>query len=299
MKSPDKNAFIQAGQAGKHSIWRYLASIILLFFAVLIMNIFAGVVVAAATGTTDIEMMPPGWVFLLAMVTFPAALIALLFAVHFIHHRNIVTLITPNPRPDWRWLAVSALVWFGLSALGDLVMALFITPGNYQFTFNPVNFFGFAFLAIFLLPLQTSTEELFFRGYLLQGFGRLSKSAWLPALFTSMLFAGLHTANPEVAQYGFWTMMAFYFSIGLLLAWVTLYTEGLEAALGLHFVNNLYAALFVTFPGSALQTPAIFSMGQYDPILSLAVFYIMAIIYAVIIRQFKRRFSREHLSELS
>ena len=296
MKSLDKNAFIQAGRAGKHSIWRYLATIILILFAVLMMNIFASVVAVAETGTTDIEMMPPGWVFLLAMVTFPAALAAILFGVHFFHQRNVITLITPNPRPDWRWFAVSAIVWFSLSALGDLVMALFITPGNYHFTFNPQNFFGFAILAVLLLPLQTSTEEIFFRGYLLQGFGRLSKSAFLPVVITSMLFAGLHTANPEVAQYGFWTMMAFYFSIGLLLAWVTLYTEGLEAALGLHFINNLYAALFVTFPGSALKTPAIFSIGQYDPLLSLAVFYVMAVIYAVIIRQFKRKFSRERLS---
>jgi membrane protease YdiL (CAAX protease family) len=284
----NRNQFLQAGQAGHHSLWRYLVTFLIIVLAVFSFNIFTSIAIVTVTGTTDLNSMPPVWVFLLAMSTFPPAAIALLFCVQSIHGRRIKTLITPQSKPNLKWLWTSSIIWLVLSLLGDLFLAFVATPGNYQFTFNPGQFIVFALLALFLLPIQTSTEELFFRSYLLQGLSRMSRSVWIPVLLSSLAFAALHIANPEVAQYGFWTMMVFYFGIGLLLAWVTLYTEGLEAALGLHLANNVYAALFVTFPGSALNTPAVFSMKDYFPVLSLAVFLVLAVLYALIIRRIKR-----------
>jgi membrane protease YdiL (CAAX protease family) len=204
--------------------------------------------------------------------------------VRTIHGRNLKTLITPYPNPNWKIFWFSGMLWLLMSILADVFLALVATPGNYQFSFNPEKFFGFALLVLCLLPIQTSTEEFFFRGYLMQGMSHLNRSTWVPVLLSSLAFAGLHIANPEVTRYGFWTMMAFYLGIGLLLAWVTLYTEGLEAALGLHLANNIYAALFVTFPGSALNTPAVFSLKEYHPVLSLAVFLGMALLYMLAIK---------------
>ena len=158
-------------------------------------------------------------------------------------------------------------------------MALVFMPGNYAWSFNLASFLPFAILSLLLIPIQSSTEELIFRSYLMQGFGLLSRRPWLPLGISSIAFALLHIANPEVMSYGLGTMMAFYLSMGLLLGWVTLRSGGLEAALGLHAANNLYAALFVTFPGSALPSPALFTMLAYDPILSLGIFFAMAVLY--------------------
>ena len=67
----------------------------------------------------------------------------------------------------------------------------------------------------------------------------------------------MHSANPEVAEMGFITMI-FYIGTGLLLGIMTLMDEGLELALGFHFGSNLLAALLITSEWSALQTDAIF-----------------------------------------
>jgi hypothetical protein len=56
----------------------------------------------------------------------------------------------------------------------------------------------------------------------------------------------------------------------------------LEIALGLHFANNLYATSMVTFSESAIPSPAIFTITNYQPEIGLVAFVIMAIIFTVV-----------------
>ena len=74
----------------------------------------------------------------------------------------------------------------------------------------------------------------------------------------------MHMANPEVAEYGWKVMLLNYATTGLLLGAITLMDDGLEIAIGMHAANNLFAALFVTFEDSAVQTNAIFSLKELD-----------------------------------
>jgi hypothetical protein len=67
------------------------------------------------------------------------------------------------------------------------------------------------------------------------------------------------------------------------LAALTLHTESAELALGVHAGNNLFAALFVTFPASALASPALFTANTLDAwyglislAVALAVFWVIA-----------------------
>jgi membrane protease YdiL (CAAX protease family) len=81
--------------------------------------------------------------------------------------------------------------------------------------------------------------------------------------------------------------MPFYIGIGLLLGWFSYKSKGLEIALGLHFANNLYATAMVTFSESAIPSPAIFTIKNYQPEIGLVAFVIIAIIFAVIITRSK------------
>jgi hypothetical protein len=112
-------------------------------------------------------------------------------------------------------------------------------------------------ISIILFPFQIGLEEYLFRGYLMQHIGIMVKNKWFPLIFTSVLFGVAHSANPEVAEMGFITMI-FYIGTGLLLGIMTLMDDGLELALGFHFGNNLLAALLITSDWSALQTDALF-----------------------------------------
>ena len=88
-----------------------------------------------------------------------------------------------------------------------------MAPEEYVFNFKWRTFLPLLFLGTLLIPIQTSTEELLFRGYLLQGFGVLFKNRWLPLILTSVLFVGLHYANPEVDQFGL-GIMFYYIGTG-------------------------------------------------------------------------------------
>ena len=136
-----------------------------------------------------------------------------------------------------------------------------------------------------MIPIQTSVEELIFRGYLMQGFGKLFKNRWLPLLFTSMIFGMLHLWNPEIDKLGI-HLIWYYIGTGLFLGIITLMDDGIELALGFHAANNLVTALLVTASWTAFQTESLLidnsepSLGK-ELILTLALIYpLLAFIFA-------------------
>ena len=88
--------------------------------------------------------------------------------------------------------------------------------------------------------------------------------------------------NPEVGQFGQWILI-YYIGVGLHAALVTVMDESLELAMGLHSANNVYGALIVTFPSSALSTPALFTMQEYDAVGMTIAWLIMAIVFFFVV----------------
>lgn len=271
--------FFASARIGNNSFWRYFLTIVAIVVAVIVTGVVVGLIYLLTSGNIDVNQMQPIPSLLVNMSIFPAALIVLFLAMRFLHQRRFKTLITPHPKIAWRRMLLSGGLWFLISAVGDVVTALWITPGNYSWSFNAAGFIPFAILALILIPIQTSTEELVFRGYLMQAFSLLTKRPWIPVVLSAILFASLHSANPEVAAYGFQWMIPFYLGMGLIFGWITLYTGGLEASLGVHIANNIYAGLMVTFPSSAIVSPALFTIHKYDAKLALITFVISAVLY--------------------
>lgn len=276
------NQFLEQAHHGKNEFWRYLLTV----FAIIVVAVSAQLVVAVVAfiveRTVDVNQFSPLALLVVTMAPFPCALLALWGGLRLLHHRPLISIINPSGRFVWRKVLVSGVLWFGLSALGDVIFAL-INPGNYQWSFDLKKFLPYFIVGILLLPIQTSTEELFFRGYFTQWVGRYAKALWLPLIVPSIVFMLLHGLNPEVGAYGLLLTMPLYLGIGLLLGWLTLRSQGLELALGLHAANNLYAAMIVTFPSSALPSPALFSILKYDPLYGLIAFIAMTAIYLVVL----------------
>ena len=138
-----------------------------------------------------------------------------------------------------------------------------------------------------MVPLQTTAEELFFRGYLMQGLGVWARNRWVPLLFTSLLFGLLHGSNPEVAKLGT-ILISVYILTGFFLGIITLMDDGLELAIGFHAANNLVVALLVTADRTAFQTHSLFK-DVAEPQLE---FFLIAppIIYAIILFIFAKQY---------
>ena len=112
-----------------------------------------------------------------------------------------------------------------------IFLDIFLSPEDYEFNFKLVPFLTLAVLAILMIPIQTSMEEYFIRGYMMQGLGIMTKNRWFPLVFTSLLFGLMHILNPEVDKLGY-GILVFYIGTGFFLGIITLMDEGLELALG-------------------------------------------------------------------
>jgi membrane protease YdiL (CAAX protease family) len=252
--------------------------------------VYLGLLISATSGgdtsafTSILGEYPLAYACLL--LGFPLSLAGLFLVQKFLHKRTLLSLHTAANRFDWaRALFAIVLVWviYGLFTLAGHLTGL----SSVKMIFNPQRFFIFALISLMLIPLQSATEEILFRGYFNQALGHYIRSPWIVFAITSVLFAALHLANPEAQsgadQGGFMHLlvMSNYFLFGFLLSVIVYFEGGLEAAIGVHAGNNLFAALFVNYEGSVLPTPSIFlgtSNPQWDLPLSILILSLVTLI---------------------
>ena len=292
--------YIQQAYKGKTELWMFI------LVSVLISGIFVlNFIVYLLSSPEDLEAaydlmkeIPANLNLALNLMPFVVLLILLFVFVKFIHQRSLLSLTTSRPKVDWSRIAFSFFLIIGLS-VGLFAISYYHDSSMIELQFDPIKFTILFLISVILFPFQIGLEEYLFRGYLMQHIGVIVKNKWFPLLFTSVLFGLAHSANPEVAEMGFITMI-FYIGTGLLLGIMTLMDEGLELALGFHFGNNLLAALLITSDWSALQTDAIFrytaeeaTSTLVDIIIPVLVFY--PIILLILAKRYKWHSWREKL----
>ncbi len=280
--------FLKSAHIGLNRWWRYLLTLLLVFIGVVVGQIPLLIVASAKllkSGASTEEMdaaheemdfeemgIEQKMGFLLAIVGFVGALLALWLCVKYIHRKPFQILITPFTKIDWRKIVFAFGFWMLLAAWGEFISYL-LAPETYSLQFQADKFFVLMLISLLLLPLQTSCEELVFRGYLMQGLSLIVRWRWIPLLVTSVAFGLMHFANPEVQKFGLGVSMAYYIGVGLFLGILTLMDDSLELALGIHAATNIFASLFVTFDESALQTAALFHTSEVNFNLMLAYFF--------------------------
>jgi hypothetical protein len=225
--------------------------------------------------------------FVVSMLASVAFLVGIFLAVRFIHERPFRTLITPARRVDWPRLFQGFAVWFVIAALTAALEAL-LYPGRYVLTLDLPRFIPFALLALILIPIQTSTEEFFFRAYLLQGFGLRLRNIWVLSVLSGLIFGLPHLLNPE-ASANYFLMGLYYVSMGAVLACVALREGRLELVLGLHAANNLFAALFANYEISVMPSPSMFTIGELDVVYSVGTGILGLLVFALVFLVLLRR----------
>jgi len=213
--------------------------------------------------------------------------VILLFWVKFIHGQSIRSLTTSRKKVDWKRIFFSFTIW-GVFTLVTTLIFYFLSPESFVVNFDPVKFFPFLIIALLLIPLQTSFEEYFFRGYLMQGIGVVTKSRLIPLIITSVTFGLMHIANPEVGKLGM-IIMVYYIGTGFFLGIITLMDEGLELALGFHAANNLIGALLVTADWTAFQTHSILK-DVSEPSAGFDVLFPVLVIFPILLFIFGRKY---------
>jgi len=219
--------------------------------------------------------------FFLMLLIFVISMLALMLCVRHLHQRPFVRLVTPHRTINWQKIFFGFGLWMAIALVAE-VISYMMHPALYSMQFRPLSFLVLVVLCILVLPIQTSFEELFFRGYLMPWFGRLIANKWVPLILTSVLFGLVHGFNPEVEKYGFYTMQVYYISAGLFLGIITILDDSLELALGVHAATNFLGATVLSYEGSVLQTDTLFKAAEVDPIMMIITFYIGASIFMVV-----------------
>ncbi len=229
-------------------LWRLLAGSVTVLILVLIAN---AIVFSIIAGTASIEAAA-----VVVSGSSPIALLVILGSFAFItvgvgvaarlfQHRSLASILGQKSlaaRQFWRVLA----------ALLGLVLILLILP-PYGFG-DPLKSNLAVSTWLILLPLsipavliQTSAEEILFRGYLQQGLAARFRSPVIWMGLPSALFALGHYA-PATAGDNAILITIWAFVFGLLTADLTARSGTLGPAIALHFFNNASALLVVALP---------------------------------------------------
>ncbi|ACL76127.1 CPBP family intramembrane glutamic endopeptidase [Ruminiclostridium cellulolyticum] len=211
-------------------------------------------------------------------------LAGLVIAVKFIHYRTFTSLITTKRKIEWSRFWVGFLVYGGLVSAGSLI-DYFLSPETYTVSFDASKFWIALPFILIMTPLQAATDELVFRGYVIQSFGLKIKNGILLSAISGFMFTLPHLMNPEVTasnKVGVISticMILNYFAIGMIFAMVTIKTNSLEAAIGAHAVNNLICFLIISYPDNVLSTNTVFYTTNFNAVGSLISVIITGILF--------------------
>ncbi|MDQ3110599.1 MAG: CPBP family intramembrane metalloprotease [Bacteroidota bacterium] len=296
---PLSNKFLEIGRSGKNDWWRYLLGILIVFGGYIIGQTPLSVIglnAALENGHSRGEILQtpekildpaftglsPNTILLLTMLMFVTAMLALWIVVTKLHGKKFKSVITSAPKVRWKRFALTGFIWMTLCFVAQYI-SMDMYPDNYTVVFNLKPFLITLLIGILFLPIQTWWEEFFFRGYLFQGIGSVTKTPVVPIIVTALLFAGIHMFNPEVTKYGALAMFPAYLIPGIFLAMMAALDEGLESAMGMHFANNLFGTFAVTSSGSSIQGNTIWLADGMNPAADNLILFVAFIILMTIL----------------
>jgi membrane protease YdiL (CAAX protease family) len=198
--------------------------------------------------------------FVLTSFSFVVAMIGIWMVVRLLHKKSLTAMSTARPSFDYSRVLFAMTAGLAVLATPILLLAtlipeeiVFQSPDAWEYT-------AFFMLAIVLIAVQAGFEEIFFRGYLMQGFALLTRNKVALAFASAIVFTLPHLPNPEPWEYGVAPYIASIMSLALFFAVLTLLDGGIELATGIHVANNLVVSLVANTSVSALQTPALFML---------------------------------------
>ncbi|WP_149206547.1 CPBP family intramembrane glutamic endopeptidase [Flavobacterium johnsoniae] len=289
--------FLEQGVKPENKFWKYLIGSVFIITASFIGQIpFSAAVLLKnfkdkkgfpTDNDAALKIFEPNLTLFLVMISFLFAFAGIYFVVKYLHNQTLLSVTTSRAKVDWGRIAFSFLLWAFFSIISFSVL-YFQSPEEFVWNFKLIPFLILVVLGTVLIPIQTSTEEYVFRGYLMQGFTNLARNKWFPLMMTSVIFGSMHILNPEVEKMGY-VVMVYYIGTGLFLGVITLMDEGMELALGFHAANNLVGALLVTSDWSVFQTHSIFK-DMSEPSAGADVILPVVIVYPILLFIFSKKY---------
>jgi membrane protease YdiL (CAAX protease family) len=266
----NNQSFLSMADSGKNNLWRYVLGVILIIFTWIVTT--AVLVVAAERSAPSVQAA-------LGLLGFLPMLVMPLVVTRVLHGRPAGTLIGPAQRLNWGRIGRAMLVWAGLTVAA--VIAEVLWKGLSSYRLNVDNFLSnltIIFIYVFMIPIQATAEEVFFRGYLLQATGRLTRNWVILGIMNSLFFMLPHLANPEARNAGVLLAGLNWLASGMFYTLLTLRSGSLDYAIGAHVINNVLSATLIGYPGGALGEIALVMTKELDAAFGLVTFVMASVI---------------------
>ena len=296
-----KNAtYVEAARWGKYRGWRYVLGLVVGGIATpRIAFLLGGQEGLAAFSRLDYAAFGPVGGFVAVMASFPFFLAGILIAVTRIHQRHPRTLVTAREKISWRRVGHGFVAWFVpfwlIAGLGQY----FFYPDTFSFNSDLTTFALFVPLALIFTAIQTTTEELFFRGYIVQGASIVWTNRVFLSIVPAVIFTLPHLLNPEAIAGGWLTVFFNYFLVpGLVWTVASLIDGTTELTIGVHFANNIGGNLLMGVAGNAVNAPALFTVSKFHATYTaLSMLVVVPVFLAIAYKVFKRDEASEPVSQ--
>lgn len=292
---------IQNASLGQNQWWRYLLTLVIMIITFVIGQLPLGIVLelyreqsglsetaynqAVQTLNTQALGISDNIYMLLILSPFVLAGIGLLLSFKFIHRKPLLSVFTSRDSFDWKRFFFAGSYWF---ILATILLLLLVPSDTYQYQLDWSKFIPLVFIALLLIPIQTSVEEVLFRGYLLQGFYLLTKHKLISISIVTLIFAGMHLGNPEI-QAGGMKMIWIYILLSVFLGAITVLDKGLELPMGVHAGNNLFGALILSTADGAFHTSSIYqtTVGEISSMIPIGLAVLILSSFAIFYFKYK------------
>ena len=258
--------FLDNVDYGKNDWWRYVVTIlaswvgplILIIMVLIPLFIFPNHFKQVIMAPDSFENLNSMFLLVFFGIYYILSFILFCFCTRFIHRKKLILFVNTFNKVKWLKILKGAGLWFGILGLAMLI-ELIIDPSLVEFSLNP-SFFILLILSLVIYSIQASFEEIFFRGYLIQGIGIITRKPVIPLLITSALFAVGHFFNGSDVFSGLGIVLNM-FMFGLTLGIITLAENGLETAIGVHIANNIFVTIMINNTSVFENLPSLFTAG--------------------------------------
>lgn len=178
------------------------------------------------------------------LLTFCGIWLGVWVAMRFLHREPVSRLFGASlrlSRPGFVNGLIAVLLTSALTEIGFYLLAPELNRGSVSLTVWFIVFVPVVLLAF----IQTSSEEILFRGYLLRGLAARFRSPLVWAVLPALLFTLLHWNTGSATGMNIGVLVSIGGFAALLVALVYA-TGNLGAAMGAHLGNNLVGFLFIS-----------------------------------------------------
>lgn len=287
-------SYLQWSDEGKSSLVRYIIGLFIILVFFFLLGGLGALPIKLIHSNIDDSLI---WKNLFTLSVFIIPFIFIPLITKWVHKRPKWSVALAKPRIEKWNFAVGFIIAL---LVGILTLLIFGAIGSIKLDFVGFNWSTWIPLLVIGLIgifIQTSTEEMLFRGYITQFTRRFSKNVYVFLFMPALLFALPHIGNISALGGGILVLVPYLVS-GLLYGWVAYRTGSLWMSVGLHFNNNLGGLVLFGVSGDVLKTVAPVQFPSPSLSLTTWITIIQAVLTVLAIQiLLKRRESKTQVAE--